>query len=38
LIDSNPEAIEVIRARLGGVEPTTPPLPSEGAGVHSTTA
>ena len=25
LIDSNPEAIEVIRTRLGGVEPTTPP-------------
>ncbi len=34
LIDSNPEAIEVIRARLGGgVEPTAPPLPSEGAGM-----
>jgi site-specific DNA-methyltransferase (adenine-specific) len=30
LIDSNPAAIEVIRARLGGAEPTAPPPPSEG--------
>ena len=33
LIDSNPSAIEVIRARLGGIEPTAPPLPSESASV-----
>jgi site-specific DNA-methyltransferase (adenine-specific) len=31
LIDSNPEAIEVIRARLGGVGPGAPLLPTEGA-------
>jgi site-specific DNA-methyltransferase (adenine-specific) len=31
LIDNNPEAIDVIRARLGGTESTAPPLPPEGA-------